>query len=221
MTDISKIKVQTYLFKDYKRGKEHQFVRVRIRDKADLFAEIKGGGVYFNGGKSTFVNWLINTPQYEPESYDKKLFLPNTDYTLTVMLSDSSKYYCRIRTPDKDLIRFNASALKTVFCHFERREKSYNSNKNKRFLVATLPRNDNYRLFSVGSIIEMIMTDFFRVNSIILNELLFLQNFLTINSNQYEKLFHNLSIAAHLNFIIFRVIRVNNSQCKFFPCSST
>jgi len=47
------------------------------------------------------------------------------------------------------------SALKTVFCHFERREKSYNSNKNKSFLVATLLEMTNTDLFRVGTIINL------------------------------------------------------------------
>jgi len=46
------------------------------------------------------------------------------------------------------------SALKTVFCHFEQREESYNSNKNKRFLVATLLEMTNTDLFRVDKIMN-------------------------------------------------------------------
>ncbi len=108
VTDISSIRVQGYLFQDYQYGRKHQMVRVRIRNEKNLLIEIDSGAVYFHKWKMPFANYLFDTPQYELESYDKKLFYPDSTYKLTVMLSDSSKYYFYIHTPEKDLIQFNA-----------------------------------------------------------------------------------------------------------------
>ena len=107
---ISQIRFQGYLLQYPQNGKIKQMVRVRIRDKNDDLIAIEGGAVYFQGRKMPFENYLFNTPQYELIDYHKALFAPDSTYQITLMLPDSSRYDFYIRTPEKDLVEFNAPA---------------------------------------------------------------------------------------------------------------
>ncbi|MDD5343665.1 MAG: hypothetical protein PHW12_04510 [Smithella sp.] len=111
LNDPSLFKVEAQIEKDiYKNGAINWSIVVNLKDKNGSYIEIKNGGISING-INMITDYLLgtNAPYYYLPSAMLSI-VPDSLYTITIVLSNGTKYLAKVKTPQKDLYAFYIAA---------------------------------------------------------------------------------------------------------------